>query len=135
MRILIDTNCFLAILPVKSIFRSVYDAYRSKKFELIVSTEILNEYSEIFSIKMTPLISENIIELILEQTNTIKSEIYFKWSLLENDYDDNKFVDAAIASGADYIVTADKHFNILNSIPFPKLKVISLPDFMDLLQS
>jgi len=46
------------------------------------------------------------------------------------DKDDNKFVDLAIASDADYIVTNDSHFNSLKEVSFPKVKVITIEDFL-----
>ena len=49
--------------------------------------------------------------------------------------DRNKFVDCAIASNADFIVTNDGHFNVLKNIPFPKVKVISIDDFMEILKT
>ncbi|MCU0339201.1 MAG: putative toxin-antitoxin system toxin component, PIN family [Spirosomaceae bacterium] len=133
MKIVLDTNCFLAILPKKSAYRPIFDAYRKGIFELIISTEILSEYSEIFAEKMTPEIADNLAELILKQHNTVKIEVYFHWGLITQDYDDNKFIDAAIASNADFFVTSDGHFKILKSIPFPKVKVISLGEFLVIL--
>ncbi len=133
MRVVIDTNCFLAIIPKVSPFRPIFDTYRKKQFDLIVSTEILNEYAEIFAQKMTPEISANLLELILNQENTSKTEIYYRWGLITIDYDDNKFVDAAISGQADYIVTSDTHFNVLRSIPFPKVQVTSLGEFLKLI--
>lgn len=56
MRVVIDTNCFLAILPKKSIYRPIFDAYRLGNLEFAVSNEILEEYSEKFSDK-SPLLS------------------------------------------------------------------------------
>jgi uncharacterized protein len=135
MRCVIDTNCFLAILPKKSKYRLIFDAYRQGEFELAISNEILSEYSEIFTIKMNFEISENIIELILKQSNTIEVGIYFKWFLITIDIDDNKFVDTFIASSSDYIVTYDKHFKSLNKIQFPKVKVIDLDEFLNILKS
>ena len=35
----------------------------------------------------------------------------------------------ALNVGADYIVTNDKHFNILKNIDFPKIKVIGIETF------
>ncbi len=58
MRVVIDTNCFLAIIPKVSPYRPAFDAYRSKQFELAVSTEILDEYVEIFGQRMTTLLAE-----------------------------------------------------------------------------
>ena len=36
---------------------------------------------------------------------------------------------------ADYLVTHDKHFNILKGIPFPKVEVIRLDELKKLLDS
>jgi len=55
-----------------------------------------------------------------------------KWKkcfIITADADDNKFVDCALNAGADYIVTNDKHFNILNKIEFPPIKVIDIDSF------
>lgn len=130
MRVVIDTNCFLAILPKKSIYRPIFDAFRQSKFELAVSSEILDEYAEIFEQKMNAEISANIIELILKQQNSIRTEIFYRWELITADYDDNKFVDSAISANADFIVTSDKHYNVLEQIPFPSVKIISLREFL-----
>ena len=134
MRCVIDTNCFLAILPRTSKYRPIFDAYYNGFFELAISNEILTEYAEIFSNKMSSEISENIIELILKQNNTIETEIYFKWYQINQDIDDNKFVDTATASSSDFIVTFDKHFNTIKSNPFPKVNIIDLDDFLNLIK-
>ena len=44
--------------------------------------------------------------------------------------DDNKFVDCAIVAGADYIVSEDAHFRVLESIPFPNVSVKRLEEFI-----
>jgi putative PIN family toxin of toxin-antitoxin system len=130
MRVVIDTNCFVAIIPKRSIYRPIFDAYRQGRFELAVSTEVLNEYSEIFTKIMSFEISENIIELILKQPNTLNSEIYYYWNLIAADNDDNKFSDLAISTNSDFIISLDKHFDILKTIPFPKVQVIGLDEFL-----
>ena len=130
MRVVIDTNCFLAIIPKVSRYRPIFDAFRQGRFELAVSSEILNEYAEIFAQKMTQEISENVTELILKQQNTIKTEIFYRWALITVDYDDNKFVDTAISSASDYVISHDGHFKVLKDIPFPSVSVISLDDFL-----
>lgn len=135
MRVVIDTNCLLVIIPKVSLYRSVFDAYRSRQFELAVSTEVLDEYAEILGQRMTPLIADNLLELMDKQTNTIRIEIYYRWGAITEDYDDNKYVDCAVAAGADYIVTHDRHFNVLSTIEFPRVKCIKLDEFMLLLKS
>lgn len=54
----------------------------------------------------------------------------FNWKLISQDPDNNKFVDCAIAANADYIVTNDKHFNVLKDIAFPKVNIITLQEFI-----
>ncbi|MBB6004197.1 PIN domain-containing protein [Arcicella rosea] len=69
--------------------------------------------------------------MLLAQPNVEKREIFFKWGLLENDYDDNKFVDTAIVGNVDFIVTNDKHFNPLKDIDFPKVEIIDIDTFLE----
>ena len=41
-----------------------------------------------------------------------------------------RFVDCAIAGRVKYIVTNEKHFNIVKNIPFSKVDIISIDDFL-----
>jgi len=54
---------------------------------------------------------------------------------MEKDPDDNKFFDCAVAGNADYIVSEDKHFNILKHIPFPSVNAIKTIDFKKILEN
>jgi uncharacterized protein len=40
----------------------------------------------------------------------------------------------AVASNTDYIVTNDKHFNVLEKVEFPSIKVINIDEFIKLLE-
>ena len=53
--------------------------------------------------------------------------------MIRLDPDDDKFVDCAIASNADFIVTHDKHFNVLKDIDFPKVQTVNLTQFQQML--
>lgn len=79
---------------------------------------------------MSPLAAKIVIEAILKASNTRRLDPHFRFRLIEKDPDDNKFVDCAISAGADYIVSEDAHFRILESISFPKVCVIRLDDFL-----
>ena len=52
--------------------------------------------------------------------------------MIEADPDDNKFVDCAIAANAQFIVTNDHHYNVLHQIDFPKVNVINIDAFLNL---
>ena len=79
---------------------------------------------------MNALIAINIAESIINLPNVEKIEISYKWNLITTDPDDNKFVDCAIAGRVKYIVTNDRHFNILKDIQFPKVDIMSIQDFL-----
>ncbi len=60
----------------------------------------------------------------------VKTDVYYRWNLIKQDTDDNKFVDCAIAANANFIVTNDKHFKGLKNISFRKVEVISADEFL-----
>ena len=97
---------------------------------MCVNTDILEEYEEILAQKTTPDIAHNVVEAIANLTTTVMQNTYVHFELLSTDIDDNKFVDCAIAAEAEYIVTNDKHFNPLRDIPWPKVAVINIEEFV-----
>ena len=128
--VVIDTNCLIQIIARKSPYRPIWDAFLAGRFVLCVSNEILEEYQEILSSQITPTVAENVIMLILNMENVLLVDPYFRMMLITADKDDNKFTDCAFAAGADYLVSEDKHFNVLRSTPFPQLNLVSLDEFM-----
>ncbi|WKN46347.1 PIN domain-containing protein [Tunicatimonas pelagia] len=60
------------------------------------------------------------LRVIVNLPTTLRIETYYKWNLIK-DADDNKFVDCALAANARFIVSHDKHFDILKRIDFPKV--------------
>lgn len=134
MRVLIDTNILLAIVPKRSSERWLYEMLRSGELILILSNEIIEEYEEKLSWFYSVYFSEIVLDELLNLHQTEQIEAFYKWQLIEEDKDDNKFVDVAIASNADYIITNDKHFKVLRNIPFPKVRTLSLQEFREVVQ-
>ena len=127
--IVLDTNCLLQSLPSRSPYHKIWTAVLSGRIRLCVNTEILNEYEEVLSQKTTPEIAHNVVEAIARLHTTIYQEVYVHFGLIKEDVDDNKFVDCAVASDAEFIVTNDSHFNVLKNIDWPKLTIITLKEF------
>lgn len=128
-RIVLDTNCLLQVLPTRSPFHNIWRGILSGQIALCVNTDILNEYEEILSKKTTPEIAHNVIEAIARLHTTIFQDVYYHFGLIAEDFDDNKFVDCAVAADAEYIVTNDRHFSVLNSISWPRVTVINISAF------
>lgn len=129
MRVVIDTNCLVASIPPRGEYYWLYEAFEAEKFDWLISNEILTEYME----KLADLYSDQtahlVYSIISTAVNAIFSDPFFKWQLIEADPDDNKFADLAVAGNADYLVTNDRHFDILKEVQFPRFNVISLDAF------
>lgn len=50
--------------------------------------------------------------------------------MIESDHDYDKFVDCAFAANATYIVSDDKHFDVLKEISFTQLLVLKLKRYI-----
>ncbi len=133
MIVVLDINALLVSIPQKSIFRPIFDALIGGKFHIVLSNDILSEYIEVIERKTNITVANNIAEMLLSLDNLNKVDVYFEWNLIDQDPDDNKYVDAAIVGSADFIVTNDQHFKILTSVDFPKVNVVSVGEFLEML--
>ncbi|MDZ7935961.1 MAG: hypothetical protein U5M51_13550 [Emticicia sp.] len=78
--------------------------------------------------------SASVVLQILENAPNVEFITrYYKWYLVKNDADDDKFVDCFVASESDFLVTRDKHFNVVRGIPFPKINIISAQELKNIL--
>lgn len=102
---------------------------------LCVSNEIIEEYHEIIARKTNAEVAQNVINAIVESSYVEFVDPQFHLSLIAADCDDNKFVDCAFASNAAFIVSEDSHFDVLKMIPFPRILVLKLNDFIALLNT
>jgi putative PIN family toxin of toxin-antitoxin system len=129
VKIVLDTNCLLVSIKEYSDFFWLWQAFRNKKFVLCYTNEILNEYQEILSRYFSLSVAKNIVEEILLSFNTEQVKVYYKWQLITADPDDNKFVDCAVSANANYIVSNDRHFRVLEDIHFPKVNLLTIDEF------
>ena len=132
LKLVIDTNIFIAIIGRKSPFRWIFDCIIQGKIRLCVSNEILFEYREILAQKTNEEVAENVIEFLSISPFVEKTEIYFNFQLISQDSDDNKFVDCAIAANATCLVSNDKHFQVLKTTDFPKIISLKLQEFEEI---
>ena len=134
-RIVLDTNCLIASLSRHSEYYPVWKGLQTGKYVLCLSNDILTEYEEIIAMKTSAEVAKNVVGLLLKSKNVEFVSPYFNWRLIETDHDDDKFVDCAFAANATYIVSNDKHLEVLKKVPFPKIPVLKLIQFLQLLQN
>ena len=133
-RIVIDTNCLVAILPSWSPYHSVWTEFLANKLEICVSNEILMEYEEILSEKTTPYFADAIIQALLNRKNLVRVSPTWRFNLITGDPDDNKFVDCAVCGRAEYLVSNDKHFRVLHNVSFPPITLVTIQEFVETLK-
>ena len=133
MRIVLDTNLLLASIARTSPYRWLFDAVLDGRLALCVSTEILLEYEEVVGKRSSPDVAANVLRALDLLPETVRTEPTYRWSLIVEDPDDNKFVDAAVAANASAVVTHDAHFGVLARVPFPRVTVLRAEELKALL--
>ena len=131
-RIVLDTNVILRAVSSKSSMAVILDSLYLEKFNLVISSEILLEYEEMINRFYGQSTAQVFLDLLLFLPNVERVEPYFALNLITADYDDNKFVDCAFAGNAHYIVSDDRHFNVLEAVDFPRISVIRAEEFVGL---
>ena len=133
-RVVLDTNCLLASISSRSDFFIVWRGLHEGKYTLCVSNDILAEYEEIIAQKATPTVAKHVVDALVDSDYVEFVDPQFRLGLIRKDPDDNKFVDCAFAANASFIVSNDHHFDVLESIEFPKILVLRLQQFAAMLK-
>ena len=135
LRVVLDTDVLLAATPSHSPYRIVLDELFGGGYESFLSTEIFLEYEEKMGQFFDPETSDSIVGGMNLLPNVHRVEPHFNLKLITADPDDDKFVDCAFAANVNYLVTNDRHFNVLKSLNFPKINLMRIEAFADLLRS
>ena len=121
----LDTNVLLVSISDRSPYHWIYQRLREGRYRLAITTDIVLEYEEIIGQHLGGDVASDVRDALTRYSNVVPVRRYYRWNLIEADPDDNKFVDCAVASNADCIVTNDRHFDVLKRIPYPRVTVIT----------
>jgi uncharacterized protein len=117
MTVCIDTNVVLGMFAAGHPYRPIHDAWLAGRLEWAVSTEILLEYEEVTQRRSGKARADKMMRLIETvgglHGNVKRISPTFRFRLITNDPDDDKFVDTAIAAAARYIITNDGDFSVI----------------------
>ena len=118
MTVVMDTNTVLQILSRQNPARPLIEAWLAGGLIWAVSTEILLEYEEIITLHSGPARWARFAAMLDVMRELHPSRLpmispAFRFRLIAGDADDNKFADCAIVAEADFIITADRHFDAL----------------------
>jgi putative PIN family toxin of toxin-antitoxin system len=132
VKVVFDTNVWLSIFMKKILT----DEFSQAKQELTiyVSKEILLEISKVLLytkiaeiLRKASLNEKDILRAI--EANSIIVKPKLKLQIIDDDVEDNKILECALASGADIIVSGDKH--LLKLGKFRKTRIQTPREFFD----
>ena len=134
-RVVLDTNVLLQAIPTKSRFRPIIEAFEQSLFVLILSNEILLEYEEVLK-KLGGTRAWPAFQALLAAlpNNSVLVSPSYHWQAIRRDPDDDKFVDAAVAGNAEWIVTEDSDFDDLVADTRLLVRALNPRQFIDLLR-
>ena len=124
-----DTNVLLVCISPRSESHWLWESLLSAAFDLCVTTDVLNEYAEIIGREMGQEVADVALDLLTDLPNVHLIQKYYHWQLVEADPDDNKFVDCAIAAGAHYLVSEDRHLRVVRQFPYLNIELLTLLEF------
>ena len=88
MKIVIDTNILLVCISDRSPYHLIFKSFIEQKFDLCVTTEILNEYAEIFARYSSSYLAKYALSVIENAPNVDYVSRYFAFELIQIDLDD-----------------------------------------------
>jgi putative PIN family toxin of toxin-antitoxin system len=131
MRVIIDTNILISAVLKGRKPREIIEFIVNKcDIQWIVSQEIITEYKDVLNrrkLKLTPEIRQEWLDKI--ETIPLVIDVEQKVNF-PRDQKDAKFLECAIASNADFLITGDRDFEEIKKIG--NTLIISVSLFKDL---
>jgi len=129
-RIVVDTNVLISAVFFKGKPDIILGAWRTGKLEIILSEEILNEYSEVLerlSEKYPSIDTSGILSVFTTGCRIVEPEAIGKQ--ICEDPEDDKFLAAAISGEAETIISGDKHLLDVNG--YSGIEILRPAEFID----
>jgi len=133
MIVCLDTNTVVQALAEGHPFHPILDSWVAGRLTWAVSTAVLLEYEEVLTRLSGPSRWRKLARLMdlaeLTSRNFLRVTPSFRFHIITVDPDDNIFTGCAITAGADYLITEDQHFAVLENADF-KPKPITPQEFI-----
>ncbi len=129
MRVVIDTNVMVSAVLGGSV-GAVLDHWRSDRSTLVVTDAIVREYVEVLrrpKFALPPDVIDTVIAYVFHKAEFVYAAE--EVALITADPKDNRFLEAAVASDADSIVSGDQH--LLSLASFRGKPIITARSFLE----
>ena len=136
LKIVLDTNVWISGLIWGGRPAEIITAAEDNRLSILISEEIIAEISRVLNYpklkdayQPTGLNRKDLIETIIKIGKIVK--VMKKLNVVHEHPADNKFIECAWASKANYLVSGDKHVLRINA--YKKTKILTVNDFLRLL--
>lgn len=129
-KVVLDTNVLVSSVLSDGKPAEILELAESKEFLSVTSPEIVEELRDVLTRDKLPFTEDQVDELvskILSISQVIDPQTDIE--IIEDDPDDDKILEAAVAGSADCIVSGDSH--LLNLEKHRKIPVYSPNKFLD----
>lgn len=122
-RVVLDSNIYISAILFGGIPEKILNLARSETIEIFISQQILDEVIRVLRIKFG-WNQMQIAGVEVELKNlTWKIDPKVKVRVVKDDPGDNKFLEAAIKSKSDFIISGDNHLLALKN--YQNIKIIA----------
>jgi putative PIN family toxin of toxin-antitoxin system len=129
VKVVLDTNIFISSF-FGGVPREIIDLWKTRKITICLSQEIIEEYIEVLNrlgLKNKSEIFE-LTKLFAEGYNSIFTTKTPRLQIVEDDPDDNKFLECAVALDCKVIISGDKHLK--NIEKYTDIEIMSPREFI-----
>jgi putative PIN family toxin of toxin-antitoxin system len=132
MRVVLDTNVFVSSF-YESHPRHIINAWATSKVQLCLTRPIVREYTDVLErLGLAEELSE-LLAVFARGHSCLFTSKTPDLSIVENDPDDDKFIECAVALQASHIVSGDKH--LLQIEEYMGIKIVAPKAFVELLNA
>lgn len=135
VKVVFDSNVWVSIFMKKNVSDEFFPS--KQKLTVYISRAIILEITKVLLYpKITKILEKSgfnekdLLHAIEENSTVVTPKV--RLVVVEEDAEDNKVLECALASGADFVVSGDKH--LLRIGKFRKTRILSPRDFFDTLK-
>ena len=129
-KVVIDTNLFISGFGWGGKPKEVLRLLENGVVRNFITPEIFEEIKRVVSyqkLKFPPSLQSKIIEFVFSFSRFVNPGKPV--ALIEEDPDDNKFIECALSANADYVVSGDPH--LLNVVKFKDVRIVNAAQFLE----
>lgn len=139
MRAVIDTNVLISgFISRESYPAKLVDGWVEKRFEPVVSEEIIREYREVFARDRFSALGSveerlKLLGTLLSFEHVVLVNPQERICMVKDDPRDDIFLECAAAGECEFIISGDQH--LLKLKQYKNIKVITAKEFIELLKA